>query len=158
MSQTKLTTLRSVIEAAGRMREVARGARCACGCGGSWSRYVSGTSGDTPAIWMGCSRRGGSTVGGGLTGTDCRAAHAVLAACDRLGLDVDDVIDTTIEYQPGRGMVAAGPLAEDYQRECLVDLLRRRAAGDLTALASHSEESVRAACERLGVDAADALS
>jgi hypothetical protein len=45
-------------EAIEQCRAACRGARCACGSGASWGRYVSGTSGGEPTVWAGCGNPG----------------------------------------------------------------------------------------------------
>lgn len=114
------------------MRRIYRASMCPCGCGGSWANYVSGTIGMESAVWMGCCRRGGSAVGTGVTGEQCAAVHAILAACDRLGVSIDDVMDTA----PKQGAkpysldaYSSGPLVlrlmrEDYE-SLPTDALRR---------------------------------
>jgi hypothetical protein len=118
--KTTLTSIASVIDAASTMRRVYRESRCACacGCGGTWRKTVGGTIADKPSIWMGCDRRNGSSVGGGLTGEACHVARAVLTACERLGLDIDDVCESENKRECCVSFVC-GPLALDFEREQL---------------------------------------
>ena len=64
---------------------------CACGARGSWhwSKTVSGTVGDNPAMWQGCERCG-AAIGAALTGDHLYAAMTVAKAADDLGEDIDD--------------------------------------------------------------------
>jgi hypothetical protein len=118
--KSELNTIREVIDAAITMRRVYRESRCPCGCGGSWGATVSGTISDKPAIWMGCSRQGGSSVGAGLTGDAYYVACAVIDACERMGIDIDDVIESDAAWDHVvSGYVVTGPLAIAYEREIL---------------------------------------
>lgn len=99
------------------MREVYDSSRCACGCCGTWDKTVSGAIGDKPAIWMGCERRNGSSVGGGIV-DQCPAVRSVIAACSRLGVSVDDVVETRPFAEVGAPIRSyTGPLAAQHERE-----------------------------------------
>lgn len=119
MTKTTIKTLDQLLSSPilNVMRQVYDGSRCACGCGGTWDKTVSGTIGDKPAIWMGCKYRNGSAVGGGVV-DQCAAIHAIIAACGRLEISVDDVIATRPFFEPGAPVAAyVGPLAIQHERE-----------------------------------------
>lgn len=118
VKKANLDSIASVVAAAGTMRRVYRESRCPCGCGGSWDRTVSGTIGGEPAIWMGCERRGGSAVGGGLTGDDYHVAIAVLSACESMGISAQDAVESECVREQCVSYVT-GPLALDAEREAL---------------------------------------
>lgn len=82
------------------LREMkARASRCACGCGGTWDRTVSGTCGYQPAIWGGCSRRGGSATSAPFAGAeDVGKFVAAREAAERLDISLDDLVDLAEEY------------------------------------------------------------
>lgn len=157
-SQSKPTTIRAAIAAANAMRSVSRKSRCPCGCGGSWDDSVSGTIGGKPAIWMGCSRRRGSTVGGGLTGDDYHIAHAVIAACSRLGISTDDVM-ATIPGEVGSGWCQEfdGPLALAVTRERLTQIVADKKAGALGVGPAEwiADHNVSYALRRMGLSMDD---
>ena len=134
MADSKLTTITAIIEAAHTMRDVYRTSRCPCGCGGSWAHTVSGTIGGQPTIWMGCARRNGAAVGGGLTGDQYHIAHAVIAACEKLNIDIGDVIESATEYcYSGQGyQIVVGPLALAYEREILARVVSEWATKSLS--------------------------
>lgn len=130
-TKTKLNTIAEVVQAAEKMREIRRGSRCACGCGGSWNDVVGGTISGEPAMWMGCNRRHGSTVGGGVTGADFDVANEVLAACDRMGIDIDDVCESDVKGYYSQGPGITGPLAVSHERELLAGVVAGWNRGDL---------------------------
>lgn len=137
---SEITTIAEVILAAASMRQVYRESRCPCGCGGSWRRTVSGTIGGQPALWMGCSRRGGVAVGGGLTGAQREVALAVLAACERLDIGIDAVMDSGLARPLGLWIeVVTGDLA--------VEAERRELAGVVAEWAKPAGQRSRAARE-----------
>ena len=99
------------------MRAVYDGARCPCGCGGTWNKTVGGTVAEKQTIWMSCARQNGSAVGGGIT-EQCHAVCAILEACDRLDVSPDDAIETRPHVQVGSPTHAyVGPLAIAVERE-----------------------------------------
>lgn len=119
---SKFCSIGDVVRAAGAMRKVHRESRCPCGCKGTWNKAVRGTIGGSPALWMGCRFRNGSSVGGGLTGPAYHVAYAVLDACSRsdIDIDIDDVMQST--WDDGRHGVygtVSGPLGLQYEREQL---------------------------------------
>jgi len=127
-------SLKEAVAAAATMRRVYKESRCACGCGGTWDRAVSGTIGGESAIWMGCARQGGSSVGGGLTGAEYDTAQSVIRAADRHDVSAQDIIETEIvgaerTWDVPEGMPViyggypVGPLAVELERQSLAAMV-----------------------------------
>ena len=152
MSKQVQMDLVATVTAARVMREVYQSARCACGCGGTWDRTVSGTIGGQPALWMGCCYRNGSAVGGGLTGEDYHVACAVIVAAKRHGYTAQQVVETEVVIDCGTWL--RGPAEREVDTARWEAEAHRKAARE-QAIAEERAERERTRPEREAKAAAD---